>query len=119
MKQLWNRFCRWLIRKLGGYDVQYIHHQHVHVHNINVKPILYKAEVKISKYHWQRSNVDLLRMAKHELAMEIANGLVRDGFINLSTREEMCDDTVVLRGEVAIIDAHTMAKVSWREWDAN
>lgn len=80
MKKLWNKFRRWLIRKLGGFDE--LPHPvaeqtliEIHREERTIVPII--ASVLIHKFEADCLRPDELeQMAKRQLADEIARELV-------------------------------------------
>ena len=80
MKNLWDKFRRWLIRKLGGYDElpqPVVEQKLIEIHRKDRKIAPIRAQVLIGQFEADCMRPDELeRMAKMQLAEEIARELV-------------------------------------------
>lgn len=80
MKKLWDKFRRWLIRKLGGFDElpqPAVGQKPIEIHREERTIVPIRASVLIHEFEAADMKPDELdQMVKRQLAKEIANELV-------------------------------------------
>lgn len=107
MKKLWNKFRRWLIRKLGGFDElpQPVAEQtliEIHREERTIVPIT--ASVLIHKFEADCLRPDELeQMAKRQLADEIAHELVSSNAMYVFSTPDPQRCAVIFTGCVPVV----------------
>ena len=85
MKKLWDKFRRWLIRKLGGYDElpqPVVEQKPIEIHREERTIVPIRASVLIHELEVDGMRPDELeQMAKRQLAEEIAHEIVSSNAI--------------------------------------
>lgn len=114
MKRLLDKLRWWLIKKLGGYDRQQVITQRVDVHQMNVRPIMVRAEVRISRLDIDmNSGTDYFAYCKNRLMHELSAKIQESEFALLQSADDPVRHESVMRATAYLVHPKDAAKMSY------
>lgn len=103
MRKLLERLRLWLIRKLGGYTVEYS--QTIHPVKADISYRILQATCRLDD--WERTKMqvpELVWYGKNRLCEALANELVASDAVIVESREDLFRDELELRARVFVLE---------------
>ena len=103
MSELLNRMRRWLIRKLGGFDIQKIEQTRIVSPVVNIDPIQLRVEFRVGAEQFCGFGARYFpEYIKDRMAREMAREILKRDAILLQSKENIERNEVVFRGSLFV-----------------
>lgn len=116
MSELLNRLRRWLIRKLGGFDIQKIEQTRIVSPVVNIDPIQLRVEFRVGAEQFCGFGARYFpEYIEDRMAHELVREILKRGAILLQSKENIERNEIVFRGSLFVYTPKDIGLYT-REW---